>query len=105
MSREPHFDGSDYVPERDFSRLKTQHERAKAAALIRSQTGWFTMSQIAADTGDPPASVERQIRYMRSKRFGEFVVAKRHVHGGTFEYRVLKPPRVVIEEDGQVRML
>ncbi len=46
------------------------------------------MSQLADDTGDPPASVERQVRYMRSERFGEFTVDKRHVSGGTFEYRV-----------------
>lgn len=87
----PHFDGSDYVPPRDFSRLKTQHERCKAAAIERSQRGWFTMAEIATDTGDPPASVERQIRYMRSERFGEFIIDKRHISGGTFKYRVLAP--------------
>ncbi len=90
MSQESHFQGTDYVPQRDFSRLTTQHQRVKSAALERSQRGWFTMYQLAEDTNDPPASVERQVRYMRSSRFGGWCVDKRHVSGGTFEYRVYK---------------
>ncbi len=92
--REPHFDGTDYLDPRDFIRLKTQHERAKAAGLHLSARGWFTMPQVAALTGDPPASVERQIRYLRATRFGGFDVAKRHVEGGLFEYRITLPPQM-----------
>lgn len=82
------FRGTDIVPWRDIPRLKTQHMRVRAAAL--AWKGWFTMAEIAAATGDPPASVERQVRYLRAEGFGGWTVQKRHISGGTFKYRVVR---------------
>ena len=88
MSESLKFRGTDYVPARDEERLSTQHKRVRAAALAWP-SGWFTMHELAAETNDPPASVERQVRYLRSPKFGGYVVEKRHLGGGTFEYKVV----------------
>lgn len=85
------FNGSDYDRTRDQPRLLTQHERVRQAA-INWPGGWFTMSELAAKTGDPAGSVERQVRYLRAKRFGSFDVTKRHRSGGTWEFRVRIEP-------------
>jgi hypothetical protein len=84
----PYFNGTDLgtPPER----LETQHQRVKHLAM-EWPGGWFTMYALSAATGDPPGSVERQVRYLRAERFGGYTVEKRHRSGGTFEYRVLEP--------------
>jgi len=84
------FQGTDYIPVRDARRLATQHLRVKQAA-IRWPGGWFTMQKLAAVLGEPAGSVERQVRYLRGKRFGAYTVEKRHRSRGTFEYRVHRP--------------
>ena len=84
------FDGEDFVAARDEARLSTQHQRVRHAAL-NWDGGWFTMPEMAAKTGDPAGSVERQVRYLRAARFGGYDVEKRHRSGGTFEYRVMVP--------------
>ena len=84
---EQHFNGTDFDHNRDGMRLATQHERVKHMAL-NWPGGWFTMQELSEDLGEPWGSVERQVRYLRSKRFGGYYVEKRHKSGGTFEYRV-----------------
>lgn len=91
------FEGSDYDHRRDAPRLSTQHAKVRDTAL-RWPGGWFTMERLAAAVGEPPASVERQVRYLRAPRFGGYHVEKRHVAGGTFEYRV----SWAFEPDGQM---
>lgn len=87
------FEGTDYDAPRDRERLSSQHVRVKLAALTWPSRGrWFTMAALAEYVEEPAASVERQIRYLRARRFGGYSVEKRHVRGGTFEYRVV-PPR------------
>ena len=81
------FQGTDYDAPRDQERLSSQHLRVKVAALSWPG-GWFTMGELAVDTGEPAASVERQVRYLRSPRFGGWTVQKRHRSAGTFEYRI-----------------
>lgn len=100
MTDDRTFDGTDFVEDRDHKRLSTQHYKVRDAA-INWPGGWFTMYDLALAVDEPAASVERQVRYLRAKRFGGFYVAKRHVKGGTFEYRVTTEPdsKVVIVED------
>lgn len=50
---------------------------------------WRTLDQISEVTGDPPASVSAQLRHLRKPRFGAYLVEKRYVSRGLFEYRVL----------------
>jgi hypothetical protein len=84
----PHFNGSDYDPAYDDGRLANQHERVKRVMLSGE---WRALFEISELTGDPPASVSAQLRHMRKKRFGSFVVEKR-IRGtrenGLYEYRV-----------------
>lgn len=81
------FKGTDYLPKRDHSRLLSQHTKVKMAALGWPGE-WFTMAALAGAVGEPPASVERQIRYLRDPKHGGYQVDKRHAGGGLFEYRV-----------------
>ena len=82
------FNGTDYVPSRDEKRLTTQHRKVREAALMWPG-GWFTMAEIAKAVSEPPASVERQVRYLRAKRFGGYNIEKQHVAGGVFRYRLV----------------
>ena|SRR5581483_2861922 len=87
----PHFNGSDYVPERDDKRLNGQLERIKSLMLDEQ---WRTLQEIAEATGDPPASISAQLRHLRKARFGSYTVNKRHRGAaalGLYEYQVLKP--------------
>ncbi len=84
------FDGADYVPPRDNPRLVPQYERIRNLML---DGVWRTLPQIEAITHDPPASISAQLRHLRKKRFGSYVVERRHLGGGLYEYRVSPPPR------------
>lgn len=91
---EPHFNGPDYQPELDFSRLKNQ---LRDIRVLMSDGNWRTLSEIERVTGHPAASVSAQLRHLRKERFGSFVVNKRRSgdkRSGLFEYQVL-PPRAV----------
>jgi len=86
---EPHFNGPDYVPALDFDRLTNQLARIKYL-MIDGQ--WRTYKEIAAITRDPEPSISAQLRHLRKKRFGSWVVEKRrrgNRSNGLFEYRVL----------------
>jgi len=52
---------------------------------------WRSLSDIEKATGDPPASISAQLRHLRKKRFGCFVVEKKHMDDGLYLYRVLPP--------------
>lgn len=80
------FNGSDYEHTRDSERLSQQHLRVRT---LMSDGVWRTLDQISEVTGDPPASVSAQLRHLRKPRFGAYLVEKRYVSRGLFEYRVL----------------
>lgn len=82
---EPHFNGSDYVPARDWLRLNTQVGRVFNCI---SDGRWRTLDDIAQATGDPHASVSAQLRHLRKPRFGGHTIDKRHIAAGLFEYRL-----------------
>lgn len=85
---EPHFNGPAYDPTRDHARLTGQIQRIHA---LMSDGVWRTLPEIEAATGDPPASISAQLRHLRKRRFGAFVVERRlrGTSSGLYEYRVL----------------
>lgn len=80
------FSGPAYDHERDSERLSQQHLRVRELMLDGK---WRTLDQISEATGDPPASVSAQLRHLRKERFGGYLVEKRYISRGLFEYRVL----------------
>jgi len=84
------FDGSDYQADRDDDRLVKQHERIRDLMLDEH---WRTLEDIAQVTGDPPASISAQLRHLRKKRFGGWVVEKQHLGRGLYQYRLKPPPQ------------
>jgi hypothetical protein len=84
------FDGATYEPDADQGRLARQMTRVRAAMLCGA---WRTLDELAAATGDPPASVSARLRDLRKPRFGAFVVNRRRrgsAKRGVFEYQVLR---------------
>jgi hypothetical protein len=81
-----HFNGPDYVPERDHARLTGQLNRVFNAM---KDSKWRTLNEIADITGDPVASISAQLRHLRKARFGGHTVEREHVGNGLYRYRVL----------------
>lgn len=82
------FNGSDYDPEYDNVRLTGQILRV---FNCMKDTRWRTLSEIEIITGDPQASISAQLRHLRKKRFGQFIICKRSRgdrYGGLFEYQL-----------------
>lgn len=78
------FDGSDYVHERDCSRLSGQ--LSKVFNCIRSGS-WMTLEEIATASDAPAPSVSAQLRHLRKKRFGEHIIEKRYEGDGLYRYK------------------
>lgn len=96
-TKEPHFNGPEYKPDRDYERLLNQHERIKNLML---DGGWRTLWEISIITKDPPASISAQLRHLRKPRFGGFIIERRPRHGsdaGLYEYRMTRPKSRQIE--------
>ena len=91
------FNGSDYDRSQDDGRLSKQHLRVQGAM---SDASWKTLSEIAAITKDPEASISAQLRHLRKPRFGSWIVEKRargDRANGLYEYRLLRPKSVQLE--------
>lgn len=86
MRGSPEFKGDDYVPSRDEPRLLKQFDRVWN--VMRDGT-WHTIAAVSQVTGDPPQSVARQIRYIRSPKRGGYSVERRHDGGGLYSFRVV----------------
>lgn len=83
-----HFDGPDYIPKIDQSRLENQHERIKQLML---DGVWRTYQEISIELGYPEASISAQLRHLRKDRFGGFTVnRRRRTLSGLSEYQVLE---------------
>ena len=92
------FNGPDYIPLEDNSRLEKQHERIRNL-MIDGQ--WRTLSEIATHTKDPQASISAQLRHLRKPRFGRFKIEKRsrgERKKGLFEYRLMPPNEFEIQQ-------
>jgi hypothetical protein len=86
---EPHFNGSDYLPELDHKRLNNQIDRV--FRLMKDQR-WRTLQEIAEATLDPQASISAQLRHLRKDRFGNHTINKRrrgNPGAGLFEYQLI----------------
>ena len=81
-----HFDGPDYVPERDCKRLTSQLHRVKNAMLSGE---WKTLSQLEAEIGSPQSSISARLRDLRKERFGGYIVERKYESNGLFCYRIL----------------
>lgn len=82
----PYRDGFTYDPPRDGQRLDKQHVRVRNLML---DSKWRSLSQIARETGDPEASVSARIRDLRKPRFGSYLIERRYVSRGLWEYKLL----------------
>lgn len=80
-----HFSGADYRAPRDQARLSTQLERVKDA-MIDGQ--WRPLEQIADLAQAPQTSVSAQLRNLRKPEFGSWLVDRRHIDRGLYEYRL-----------------
>ncbi len=88
MSEElEHFDGPEITAE-DCARLGKQKDEIQQ---LMADCEWRTLAEIEKLTGFPQASVSAQLRHLRKKRFGSFVVERQRRTPGTWEYRVLEP--------------
>ena len=83
---EPHFNGPEYVPQRDWKRLSTQLGRV---FNCMKDAKWRTLHEIAEITEDPEASISAQLRHLRKDRFGSHTVERKHMQGGLYKYRLL----------------
>ena len=88
-------DGSDYDPALDGARLRDQILRVYSAM---EDGGWRTLSEIAAITKDPEASISAQLRHLRKPKFGSYIVERRRrglMTAGLWEYRLMPPTTAV----------
>ena len=78
--------GPTYDEAVDGKRLAKQHERILTFML---GSGWKTLAEIEDALGYPQASISAQLRHLRKKQYGSFVVNKQRRAGrGTWEYWV-----------------
>lgn len=87
--KEKAFNGPEYLPPRDFDRLKSQLEKVFDLMIDGK---WRTLARIAEATNSPHASVSAQLRHLRKPKYGAYIVERRHIAHGLFEYRVLRAP-------------
>jgi hypothetical protein len=83
---EPHFNGPEYVPTRDWERLTTQVGRVFTCMKDRQ---WRTLREISNATNDPEASVSAQLRHLRKERFGSHTVNRKHIKNGLYKYQLI----------------
>lgn len=84
-----HFGGGTYVVAFDYERLNAQSRRV--FDCMRDGE-WRGLSEIAAVTGDPEASVSARLRDFRKPEFGALTVERQRVgdpRDGVFRYRLL----------------
>jgi hypothetical protein len=86
---QPRFNGSDYSPRFDDTRLTGQLKRVYEC-MIDGQ--WRTLAEIESITHDPQASISAQLRHCKKPRFGSHILNKRtkgNRENGLFEYQLL----------------
>jgi len=83
-----HFNGPDYIPERDDARLS---EQMRTIRDLMIDGAWRTLGEIAKACAAPEASVSAQLRHLRKERFGSYTVNKEYVSNGLYRYQLLAP--------------
>ena len=89
-------DGSTFDPDRDYARLNAQHKRVYD---VMRGGGWFTLYEVAEQTGDPEASVSARLRDFRKGRFGKHAVERQYLGVGLWEYRLVWNDSITRPED------
>lgn len=84
----PSFDGSTFSQERDGSRLASQLADVRHAL---SRFEWWTLEDLAFETGHPQASISARIRDLRKPKFGGHTVNRRYRERGLWEYSLVLP--------------
>jgi len=82
-------DGETFDQARDGKRLNKQ-QRAVTEVMLDGK--WRTLKHIAMTIGAPEASVSARLRDLRKVRNGSYIVERRYITKGLYEYRVLPPP-------------
>ena len=88
----PDYDGSNYVPEFDRTRLSGQ---MKSIFYVMKDGEWRTLNEIAMITGFGEASISAQLRNLRKEKFGSHSVYKRRrgeKGKGLWEYSLIGKP-------------
>lgn len=83
--RDHDFGGVTYEPDRDRDRLRAQLQRVLA---VVKDGEWYTLAELAHDTGDPEASVSARLRDLRKDKFGAHVIEREYVSKGLWKYRM-----------------
>jgi len=79
-------DGETFSRPRDGARLNAQ---AEAVFDVMCDGCWRTLNQISNLTGAPEPSVSARLRDFRKPKFGGYLVEKRHLENGLWQYRLL----------------
>ena len=82
------FNGASYIPRLDKVRLGNQIRRIYDCM---KDGRYRTLSEIQTITGDGEASISAQLRHLRKKRFGSYIILKRRRgdgRQGLFEYQL-----------------
>ena len=86
--------GPAYDEELDGKRVHTQMDVIRRF-MVKEWPEWQSLAEIECVLGYPQASVSAQLRHLRKRRFGSYVVEKQRRTTGTWEYRVRAPePRI-----------
>ncbi len=80
------FNGSDYQPRRDNTRLMHQH---KLVFDLMKDAKWRSLKDIEYLIKQPQASISAQLRHLRKSRFGGHTLNKRYVNNGLYEYQLI----------------
>lgn len=78
-------DGVTFEPKRDTQRLNRQ---AQDVFNFMSDGRWHTLADISNKTGHPEASVSARLRDLRKPKFGSFIVERRALSKGLWQYRM-----------------
>ena len=100
MNDENKIFGPVYDEKADSDRIKRQHAMIRSFMLNASSRGiWKSLGEIEEALKYPQASISAQLRHLRKKRFGSYrVLKKRRDDKGQWEYLVLRPGDVPVEQ-------
>ena len=84
----PRFDGP-LLEESDHVRLTGQ--LADVLAVLEDHQ-WHSLTDVSRRSGAPEASASARIRDLRKPKFGGYVINRRHLGNGLYEYQLAPPP-------------
>jgi|DEB3_MinimDraft_2_1074329.scaffolds.fasta_scaffold07600_2 hypothetical protein len=82
------FNGETFDPDQDTDRLWTQLVKVRN---VMFDGNWHQLKELVRICGGTEASISARIRDLRKKRFGKYIVDRRRVRAGLWEYRLELP--------------